>query len=200
MKLYPSVAENPDYTSIINDRHFKRLTGLIADAREKGATIVELCPPGESADPARRRLPPTLILNPTDSMAVMREEIFGPLLPVETYTTLADAVRRINARPRPLALYFFGETASERDQVLRETVAGGVTVNDTLWHIVNEELPFGGVGPSGIGAYHGEHSFRLFSHLKPVFHQSRFATGRLLWPPYGARFDRIMGFLKRFAS
>lgn len=196
--LYPSVAENPDYTSIIHERHFQRLLGLIADAREKGASIVELCPTGEAPDSTRRRLPPTLILNATEAMAVMREEIFGPLLPVETYTTLDDAVRRINARPRPLALYFFGEKASERDRVLRETLAGGVTVNDTLWHIVNEELPFGGVGPSGIGAYHGEHSFRLFSHVKPVFHQSRFATGKFLWPPYGATFDRIVGLLKRF--
>jgi coniferyl-aldehyde dehydrogenase len=130
-------------------------------------------------------------------MAVMREEIFGPVLPVETYATLDDAIRRINARPRPLALYFFGERAAERERVLRETIAGGVTVNDTLWHIVNEELPFGGVGPSGLGAYHGEHSFRRFSHCKPVFHQSRWTTGKFLWPPYGATFDRIVGLLKR---
>jgi coniferyl-aldehyde dehydrogenase len=196
-RLYPSVAENPDYTSVIHERHFQRLSGLVADARDKGAAVVDLSPAGDAADPVRRRFPPTLLLDVTEEMAVMREEIFGPVLPVETYATLDDAIRRINARPRPLALYYFGESANGRERVLRETVAGGVTVNDTLWHIVNEELPFGGVGPSGLGAYHGEHSFRRFSHCKPVFHQSRWTTGKFLWPPYGATFDRIVGLLKR---
>lgn len=196
--LFPTVAENPDYTSVIHERHFQRLAGLVADARAKGATVVDLSPGGETADPARRRFPPTLLLEVTGEMAVMREEIFGPVLPVETYASLDDAIRRINARAHPLALYFFGERAADRERVLRETTAGGVTVNDTLWHIVNEALPFGGVGPSGMGAYHGEHSFNRFSHLKPVFHQSRWSTGKYMWPPYGRTFDRILGLLKRF--
>ncbi|MBK9138355.1 MAG: coniferyl aldehyde dehydrogenase [Verrucomicrobia bacterium] len=197
--LYPTIAGNPDYTAIISERHFQRLTGLMEDARRRGATVVDLRPAGEAPDPARRRFPPTLLLNVTEEMAVMREEIFGPLLPVETYESLEEAIRRVNARPRPLALYFFGERAVDRERVLQETIAGGVTVNDTLWHIVNEKLPFGGVGPSGQGCYHGEHSFRRFSHLKPVFYQSRWATGKFLWPPYGARFDRIFGWIKRLS-
>ncbi len=197
--LYPTIAGNPDYTAIINARHFERLAGLVADARARGATVLNLQPPGEAPDPAKRRFPPTLVLDVTDDMAVMREEIFGPVLPVETYESLDDAIRRVNARPRPLALYYFGGSAAGRDRVLRETVAGGVTVNDTLWHVVNEALPFGGVGPSGLGSYHGEHSFRRFSHLKPVFHQPRWTTGQFLWPPYGARFERIFGWITRLS-
>ena len=198
-RLYPTFAANPDYTAIVHERHFARLTRLIADARERGAEVVELNPAGETSEPANRRLAPTLILGATDAMAVMQEEIFGPVLPVETYTSLDEAVTRINARPRPLAFYFFGENPGERERVLQQTIAGGVTVNDTLWHCVHEGLPFGGVGPSGIGAYHGEHSFRRFSQEKPVFHQSRWSTARFLWPPYGRRFDQIFSLLKRFA-
>ncbi len=197
--LYPTIAGNPDYTAIISERHFQRLTGLVEDARERGATVVDLRPPGDAPDAGRRRFAPTLLLNVSAEMAVMREEIFGPLLPVETYESLEEAIRRVNSRPRPLALYFFGERPADRERVLRETIAGGVTVNDTLWHVVNEELPFGGVGPSGQGWYHGEHSFRRFSHFKPVFYQSRWATGKFLWPPYGARFDRIFGWIKRLS-
>lgn len=200
LRLYPRVLANPDYTAIISDRHFQRLQKLIEDAKGKGATILGLHPPSEVPDPARRVLPPTLILDATDDMAVMQDEIFGPVLPVRTYTTLDDAICQINARPQPLALYYFGEDPSNRDRVLRETIAGGVTVNDTLYHILNEELPFGGVGPSGLGTYHGEHSFRRFSHFKPVFHQSRFGTGRYLWPPYGVAFERILTLLKRLAG
>ena len=118
-------------------------------------------------------------------MQIMQEEIFGPLLPVETYDTLDDAIARLNARPHPLALYYFGATPAHRDRVLRETLAGGVTVNDTLWHFAHEELPFGGVGASGIGAYHGERSFLTFTHEKAVFLQPRTAAAKLLYPPYG---------------
>ena len=130
-------------------------------------------------------------------MAVMQEEIFGPLLPIETYATIDEAIARINARPRPLAFYFFGNDAPTREHVLGATHAGGVTINDTLWHFAHEGLPFGGIGDSGIGAYHGELSFVAFSHEKAVFHQSRLAAGKLLWPPYGATFDRVLALLKR---
>jgi coniferyl-aldehyde dehydrogenase len=130
-------------------------------------------------------------------MAIMREEIFGPLLPVEAYAELNDAIARINARPHPLALYWFGRSRAHLARVLRETQAGGVTVNDTLWHFAHEGLPFGGVGASGQGAYHGEHGFRTFSVDKPVFVQRPHAPSRLLQPPYGRAFERLLGVLKR---
>jgi coniferyl-aldehyde dehydrogenase len=196
-RLYPTIAANPDYTSIVSDRHYARLNALIDDARAKGATIISLLPAGESPDPGARRLPPTLIVDARDDMAVMQEEIFGPLLPIETYATIDEAIARINARPRPLAFYFFGNDVPTREHVLGATHAGGVTINDTLWHFAHEGLPFGGIGDSGIGAYHGELSFIAFSHEKAVFHQSRLAAGKLLWPPYGATFDRVLALLRR---
>jgi coniferyl-aldehyde dehydrogenase len=122
-------------------------------------------------------------------MAIMREEIFGPLLPVVAYDTLDDALAHVNRGERPLALYWFGHHRATLDRVLRGTHAGGVTVNDCMWHIGQEELPFGGVGASGSGAYHGETGFRTFSKLKPVFHQSRFSGVPLLLPPYGKVFE-----------
>jgi len=195
-KLYPSIAGNPDYTSIVNERHYARLVGLVDDARANGATIVEVDAAG-GATAGARKLAPTLIVDANDAMAVMREEIFGPLLPVETYATLDEAIAKINARPRPLAFYYFGRNAGERERVLQQTIAGGVTVNDTLWHFAHEGMPFGGVGASGIGAYHGEHSFRLFSKEKPVFEQPRFAATKGLRPPYGKSFEQVMGLLKR---
>ena len=196
-RLYPSYAANPDYTAIINERHFRRLIALLDDARAKGATLVSLAPPGETPDPASRRLPPTLIVGVDDGMAVMHEEIFGPLLPVESYAGIDDAVARINRRPHPLAFYYFGRDRTQCGNVLRQTLAGGVTVNDTLWHFVHKNLPFGGVGASGTGAYHGEASFLTFTHRKPVFVQPRFAAGKLLYPPYGKLFENVLGLLGR---
>jgi coniferyl-aldehyde dehydrogenase len=195
--LYASFAGNPDYTAIVNERHFNRLTGLVDDARAKGARIVVLNPAQEKPDPASRKLLPTLLLGVTDDMAVMREEIFGPLLPIETYRTLDEAVARINGRPHPLAFYYFGHKGGQRDKVLRETLAGGVTVNDTLWHFAHKNLPFGGVGASGSGAYHGEASFLTFTHKKPVFVQPRLAAAKLLYPPYGAAFEKVLKLLRR---
>ena len=161
--LYPDPLRDDDYTAIVNERHYARLVALVDDARTKGATIVTV-PPGASPDPVSRRIPPTLLVGVNDGMDVMHEEIFGPILPIETYDTLDDAIARVTRRPRPLAFYVFGASRSIRDRILRETIAGGVTVNDTLWHFAHEELPFGGVGASGIGAYHGETGFRTFSH------------------------------------
>jgi coniferyl-aldehyde dehydrogenase len=196
-RLYPTYGANPDYTAIINERHFRRLTALIDDARAKGATIIPLAPANEVPDPASRRLPPTLIVGVNDTMDVMREEIFGPLLPVESYASIDDAVARINARPHPLAFYYFGRDRTRCNTVLRQTLAGGVTVNDTLWHFVHKNLPFGGVGASGTGAYHGEASFLTFTHRKPVFVQPRFAAAKLLYPPYGKLFEKVLGLLGR---
>jgi len=192
-RLYPTFAGNPDYTSIVNERHLRRLTALLDDARAKNARIVTL----GDGDIGSRTLAPALVVGATPEMAIMREEIFGPLFPIETYESLDDAISRINARPHPLALYYFGNDAARREHVLRETSAGGVTVNDTLWHFAHEGLPFGGVGGSGFGAYHGEKSFRTFSHEKSIFIQPRLAAARLLYPPYGKTFERILGILKK---
>jgi len=192
-RLYPAFADNPDYTSIINERHRLRLAGLVDDARAKGARIVTL---GEG-DVGSRVIAPTLVVGATPEMAIMREEVFGPLFPIESYATLDDAIALVNGRPHPLAFYYFGRNPARRERVLRETLAGGVTVNDTLWHFAHEGLPFGGVGGSGFGAYHGERSFRTFSHEKSVFVQPRIAAARLLYPPYGKTFERALALLKR---
>jgi coniferyl-aldehyde dehydrogenase len=138
-----------------------------------------------------------LVFQPAADGRLLREEIFGPVLPVLSYTRIEDVIASINAGPRPLALYWFGSDNAVRDQVLHGTVSGGVTVNDTLLHIAHENLPFGGVGDSGWGAYHGETGFLRFTHEKSVMVQSRWAISSVFYPPYGARFDRVMGLLRR---
>jgi coniferyl-aldehyde dehydrogenase len=183
-KLYPRLAANPDYTSIVNDRHYHRLAGYVEEAKARGARIVDLSPAPEPLQ-AARKLAPLLVVDPADDIALMREEIFGPVLPLRSYRQLDEAIDYVNARPRPLALYYFGEDAGKRDKVLARTVSGGVSVNETLMHVVVENLPFGGVGASGIGAYHGEIGFQTFSHRKGVFLQSRFNGAGLLRPPFG---------------
>jgi coniferyl-aldehyde dehydrogenase len=198
-RMYPLLGANPDYTSILNDRHRERLSALIDDAVAKGALALRINPGAETLPAVDRKLAPTLLVGVRDDMAVMREEIFGPLLPIETYSTLDEAIGKINARPRPLALYAFGLDATARTRLLQETVAGGVTVDDTLWHFCNESLPFGGVGASGIGAYHGERGFLAFTHEKSVFLQPRLAATALLNPPYGRRFEALLRILKRLA-
>ena len=196
-RLYPAVTANADYSSIVNPRHYARLVALVEDARSKGARIVTLGDPTGSAAEYPRRVAPTLLLDVTADMAIMREEIFGPLLPVEAYGALDDAIAKINQRPHPLAMYWFGEDRARCERLLRETLAGGVTVNDTLWHFAHDGLPFGGVGPSGSGAYHGEHGFVTFSNEKAVYIQSRLAPTRLLNPPYGRTFERVLAQLRR---
>ena len=183
-KLYPSLAANPDYTSLINARHYGRIAGYIEEARQRGTRVVEINPAGEGLPPQERKIAPTLLLDPADDLAVMREEIFGPVLPVKSYRTLNDAIDYVNARPRPLALYYFGQDKGDRDKVLERTTSGGASINETLMQIVVENLPFGGIGPSGMGAYHGEYGFQTFSHRKGVFLQSRYSAASLLRPPY----------------
>jgi len=197
--LYPTLGANPDYTSIASDRHYARLTALIEDATAKGARAIRLNPGNETLPDRARKFAPTLLVGVRDDMAAMQEEIFGPVLPIETYSTLDEAIAKVNSRPRPLALYAFGGDAAARERVLKETVAGGVTLDDTLWHFSNEALPFGGVGASGIGAYHGERGFLAFTHEKAVFTQPRFALTWLLNPPYGRRFEAVLKILKRIA-
>jgi coniferyl-aldehyde dehydrogenase len=186
--MFPSIKDNPDYTAVIADRHFERIQGYIADARAKGAEIVEINPAGEDfSQQQHRKIPPTLIINPTDDMAVMQEEIFGPVLPIKTYGKLAEAIDYVNAHERPLGLYYFGADAAEEEEVLSRTTSGGVTVNDVIFHVAQEDLPFGGVGPSGMGSYHGVDGFREFSHRKSVYKQLKKDLGpmKALRPPYG---------------
>jgi coniferyl-aldehyde dehydrogenase len=196
--MYPTFGPNPDYTSIVSDRHYQRLNRLIEDATSRGATAIRLAPAGEESAAAGRKLAPVILVGVNDDMAVMREEIFGPLLPILPYDTLDEAIAYVNRHPRPLALYWFGQSRARRDQVLRSTISGGVTINDVCWHFAQENLPFGGVGPSGSGAYHGEHGFRTFSKEKPVLHQARFNSAGLLRPPYGRHFATMIGLLKRY--
>ena len=195
-ECYPDPLRSPDYTAIVNDRHFTRLAGYLDEARTRGAEIVALAP-NASPDAATRRFPPMIVLGAPGDCRLMREEIFGPILPVVPYEALDDALAYVNERPRPLALYYFDRDARRIDRVLTGTAAGGVTINDTILHIAQESLPFGGVGPSGMGEYHGREGFEAFSKRKAVFRQSRLNTMGLFKPPYGKRFERLVDFLLR---
>ena len=182
-KAYPRLNNNPDYTSIISADHFSRLNRMIEEAREDGAEIIRINPDGETLESSARKIPPTLILRPNPTLSVMQEEIFGPILPVLSYEKIEEAIEFVQHRARPLALYLFTEKARERERILRETVSGGVAVNEVLFHCVCETLPFGGVGASGMGSYHGQAGFDTFSHLKPVVIQPRFNFNFFLVPP-----------------
>lgn len=196
--LFPTLGGNPDYASVVSERHHRRLLDLLDEARESGARVVEAQAPDASAAGHARQMRPALVWNPHATLRLMQEEIFGPVLPVLPCDTPQEAIAFINARPRPLALYWFGDDPQARDHVLACTVSGGVSVNDTLMHIAHENLPFGGVGESGWGAYHGEEGFLRFTHRKSVLLQSRWSMGHLFHPPYGPRFDRLMGLLSRW--
>lgn len=197
-RMFGTDPVNKDYTSIISDRHYARLEGLVADAAQRGAKILQ---PAKADDPnwkAHRKFPPTLIVGATEDMAAMQEEIFGPVLPVLGTRDPAQAIAFINKRDRPLALYWFGKDRDARDEVLARTVSGGVTINDCLFHFAQANQPMGGVGASGTGAYHGEWGFRTFSKLKPVFYRSKFNRLADLYPPYGgkiARLEKMMRFM-----
>lgn len=191
-KMYPKLANNPDYTSIVTSSHYDRLQGYLADARERGAKLVELNPAKEDLDRASRKIAPTLLLDAKEEMSVMQEEIFGPILPVLGYDKLEEAIEYVNDRPRPLALYYFDDDQRRIDRVLRETISGGVVINDTMLHVAQSDLPFGGVGASGIGAYHGREGFEALTKKKPVFYQSRINGMGLLRPPYVERTDFVL--------
>lgn len=193
--MYPRLVDNPDFTRIVNRDHYRRLRGLVEDAALKGAEVLEVNPARETANEQNRVFPPTFLWNVKDEMSVMREEIFGPVLPVVAYRSLDEAIEYVNARPRPLALYYFDRNSKRVEAVLARTTSGGVTVNDTIFHIAQNDLPFGGVGPSGMGSYHGFDGFLTFSKKKGVFLQSRFTTLGLLRPPYGALARRMADFL-----
>ena len=186
-EMYPDMKDNDDFTSIINQRHFDRIQGYLEDAKEKGAEIVEINPSNEDfSQQPHHKIPPTIVLNPSDDMKIMQEEIFGPVLPVKTYKDVSEPVDYINSKDRPLGLYYFGNDENEKNFVLNNTTSGGVTVNDVISHIQMEDLPFGGVGPSGMGSYHGYDGFKEFSHQKAVYKQTNLNLMKLagLVPPY----------------
>ena len=186
--MYPRVLDNDDYASIVSDRHFERLQGLVEDAKAKGAEVIEVNPAGEDFGNAnQRKMPLTVLRGVNDGMTVMQEEIFGPVLPVMTYKSVDQAVDYINDHDRPLGLYYFGEDKAEQERVLTRTISGGVTTNDVVFHVSMEDLPFGGVGPSGMGSYHAIEGFREFSHARAVYHQPKIDIAKLgrLKPPYG---------------
>lgn len=185
--LYPTVLKNDDYTAVVNARHVNRLNGYIDDAREKGAEVIEVNPAGEDFKSSNtQKMPLTILRNVTDDMRVMQEEIFGPVLPVKTYRHVEEAIDYVNARDRPLGLYYFG-SEDEARTVLDRTISGGATVNDVVFHTAMEDLPFGGIGPSGMGSYHGLDGFKTFSHAKAVYKQPRMDIAKLAGfkPPYG---------------
>lgn len=185
-----------DYTSIIDDRAFARITRALEEARASGATLVPLLP-GDPWDETSRKIAPHLVLDPPADCELMQREIFGPVLPVVGYDTLADAVAFINARPRALAFYPFSRSGATIQQLIEQVMSGGVCVNDALWHVGQHDLPFGGVGPSGMGHYHGREGFLNFSKLRPVFYQARVSGMRFLWPPFGTLADKVLNFLSR---
>jgi len=191
----PTLRDNPDYTAIVNDRQYARLRAWLDEAVAKGAQAIPLNPAQEELPAEGRKFVPTLVLGATDDMTLLQEEIFGPILPVIEHGGTDDAIRYVNARPRPLALYYFDRDGDRVKAVVERTVSGGATINDTLLHIAQEDLPFGGVGPAGIGAYHGQRGFDALSHLKGVFHQSRLNGAFLTNPPYGARLEKLLRFL-----
>jgi len=198
--MFPDgLKDNDDYTSVVNQRHYERLNSYLDDARAKGAEVIEINPTGDNfTQQPHHKMAPHIVINPTDDMKVMQDEIFGPILPVKSYTETKDAVAYINQNARPLGLYYFGDDANERDMVLNNTTSGGVTVNDVIFHVAQEDLPFGGVGPSGMGAYHGKDGFYEFSHKKAVYVQTGSELLAMMRPPYGEKFRKqVAGRMKK---
>ena len=193
--MYPTLLDNEDYASVVTDRHFDRLQELVADAREKGAEVIEVNPGNDDfSNTNARKMPLTILKNVNDDMRAMQEEIFGPVLPVKTYRHIDEAIDYVNDHDRPLGLYFFGQDSDEREKVLSRTISGGVTVNDVIFHVSMEDLPFGGVGPSGMGSYHGVEGFREFSHARSIYTQPKIDVAKLggFKPPYGPATEKAV--------
>lgn len=195
-KHYPTIASNPDYTAIVNKHHLARLNGYLDEAAQAGATVVSLGGANEGLKNTQK-IAPTIVANVADNMRLMQDEIFGPILPLVPYDKLSTAIEYVNARPRPLALYYFGRNSENIERVMRETIAGGVSINETILHISQEDLPFGGVGHSGMGAYHGKFGFDTFSKLKPIFRQPKLNGLYLFKPPFGKRFNALIKLLMK---
>ena len=192
---YPSIA-SADLTSIIDERSFNRLTAALEDAQAKGATLVQLIP-GKPWDAATRKIAPHIVLNAPEDSILRQREIFGPILPIIEYTQLNETIQYINDRPRPLAIYPFSNDSKTIQMLLDRVMSGGVSVNDALFHVGQTDLPFGGVGESGMGHYHGHEGFNTFSKLRPVFYQAPFSAVKFLWPPYGKFATKYLNFLSK---
>ncbi|MFK7160755.1 coniferyl aldehyde dehydrogenase [Marinospirillum sp. MEB164] len=192
---YPQGPASSDYTSIVSERNYQRLVTLLNDAKSFGAKVIEVGNSPEQATNRPRTLAPTLVIDATDNSAIMTEEIFGPVLPIRTYQTMDEVINYINARPRPLALYYFGNHNATRNALLSSTTSGNVGINNTLLHVAQDDLPFGGVGASGIGAYHGIEGFRAMSHAKGVFSLGRWNLSRLIKAPYSKLADLALAFM-----
>ncbi|MFJ5439091.1 coniferyl aldehyde dehydrogenase [Pectobacterium brasiliense] len=197
-KSFPTLQANPDYTSIIADRHYDRLIRILKEAEQQGATVVSLAPEGEAPyDAKSRKIAPHLVFGVHDDMTIMQEEIFGPLLPIKTYQAAEEPIHYINAHPRPLAAYLFSNDDAMQQRFAARTTSGALVINDVMTHVSIDTLPFGGVGASGIGAYHGVHGFRRFSHAKPIVIQSEDGASNLtLRAPYHEKQDAIVAVLK----
>jgi len=195
---YADILGTPDYTRIVSQSQYERLRGYLDDARARGLEVIELVTPRDAMQAQEERLlPPTLVIEPDDQARIMQEEIFGPLLPVKSYDSFDAAIDYINAHDRPLALYLFGNDRAKTQHLLERTVAGGVCINETLLHYACSNLPFGGVGASGMGHYHGYEGFQTFTKAMPVLRQARFTVSDKLKPPYQGLPAKIIGFLLR---
>lgn len=194
-KRYPDLT-SPDFTSIIDEKSFKRLTAALEDAQAQGATLVQLIA-GPKWDASSRKIAPHIVLDtPTDSV-LLKREIFGPILPVIEYSSLDEPIQTINKGPRPLALYPFSNDQQTIQDLLDRVMSGGVSVNDALFHVGQHDLPFGGVGESGMGHYHGYEGFVTFSKMRPVFYQASFSAIKFMWPPYGKFATKYLEFLTK---
>ncbi|WP_394171790.1 coniferyl aldehyde dehydrogenase [Thalassotalea litorea] len=188
--MYPSICANEDYTSVAFDKHYANLQALLQDAKDKGAIVIPLQMVEQST--GHRKMPLTLVLNTNDSMAIMQQEIFGPLLPIKAYHALEDVLAEINQKPRPLALYLYSFNKKTQQQVLRHTHSGGVCINDASFHVAMDDLPFGGVGDSGSGRYHGVEGFQTFSNAKAILQRGKLSFSKLLFPPNGTAFHKLV--------
>lgn len=195
-EMYPKLLDNPEYTSVVNERHYTRLRENLDDATEKGAEVIECNPAKEdfSAQQGTYKMAPTIVTNAGADTRVLQEEIFGPILPIRTYKDFAETIDYVNAQPRPLAAYYFGQDSKEERDVLERTTSGGVCLNDVIMHIMQEDLPFGGVGPAGMGSYHGHDGFKTFSHAKSIFKQAKVNVAKLggMLPPYNATTEKTI--------
>lgn len=195
-KLYPTVENNPDYTAIVNEHHYRRLESLLAEAAQRGAEIIEVNPGNESFNQAAtRKMLPKIVLNVADDTRLMQEEIFGPILPLKTYSSIGDVLRYLHAENRPLALYYFGDDEQEKNLLLNNAIAGGMTINDVITHVIDQDLPIGGIGTSGMGAHRGRDGFKEFSHAKAVYVQTDVnEIVSFFHPPYS---DEMKGMMEQ---
>ncbi|WP_152205454.1 coniferyl aldehyde dehydrogenase [Marinobacter changyiensis] len=191
-EMYPNLRDNDDFTAIINERQYERLQAWLDDARNKGAEIIEINPAQENMKDGTRKMPIHLVLNATADMKVLQDEIFGPILPVVSYNGIDEAITYINDRPRPLSLYYFGYERDLQDYVIAQTHSGGMCINDTLMHVAQDDLPFGGVGASGMGSYHGKEGFLTFSHARGIFSKQRFNSGKFVYAPHGTAMHKMV--------